>query len=271
MHDSVLGRPVDYPDHYAPESLVAISRRDSRERLGLGADLPFTGSDIWNAWELSWLSPSGCPALADCELRFPADSLRLIESKSLKLYLNSFAMSQFASADAVAATIRADLATAVGSDIGIRLRASGELPLPAIDRLPGICIDDAEVNCDSFDADAGLLAAEPAVRVEESLHSHLLRSLCPVTGQPDTGSVLVRYRGPRIDPAALLRYIVSFRRHQDFHEACVERMFCDIRERCGPESLTVYARYLRRGGIDINPYRSTDEAEPPPNLRLWRQ
>lgn len=271
MHDTVLGRPVEYPDRYAPASLVALARRDSRERLGLGAALPFAGSDLWNAWELSWLAPSGCPQMADCELRIPAESPKLVESKSLKLYLNSFAMSHFASADAVAATIRADLAAAVGSDIGIRLRAPGELPLPAIDRLPGICIDDAVVDCDRFEADASLLSAEPAVQAEESLHSHLLRSLCPVTGQPDAGSVLVRYRGPRIDPAALLRYIVSFRRHQDFHEACVERMFCDIRERCGAESLTVYARFLRRGGIDINPYRSTEGAAPPPNLRLWRQ
>ncbi len=270
MHESALGRPVAYPDNYAPELLFPIARQGSRESLGLGSPLPFAGCDIWNAWELTWLAESGCPRLADCELRVPADSPNLVESKSLKLYLNSFAMSRFPSADAVAATIRSDVARAAGAEVEVRLRAPGEQPLPVFARLPGVCIDDADVRCDTWEVDEGLLSTGSAVMAEESLHTHLLRSLCPVTGQPDAGSVLIRYRGPRIDPGELLRYIVSFRRHQDFHEACVERMFRDIRERCASTSLTVYARYLRRGGIDINPYRSTD-AEALPNLRLWRQ
>ncbi len=271
IDDSALGRPVASPDNYAPDVLFPIARSGSRELLALASPLPFSGWDIWNAWELTWQSESGCPQLADCELRVPADSPNLVESKSLKLYLNSFAMSRFSSAGAVAATIRSDVARAAGADVEIHLRAPGELPMPTIDRLPGLCIDDTDVPCDRWEADASLLRTEPAVMADESLHSHLLRSLCPVTGQPDTGSVLIRYQGPRIDPGALLRYIVSFRRHQDFHEACVERMFRDIRHRCAPASLTVYARYQRRGGIDINPYRSTDAALRPPNLRLWRQ
>ena len=156
-------------------------------------------------------------------------------------------MSRFASADAVLATLRADLSAAAGADVAVALRRPGDLPLPVLDRLPGACIDDADVACDTWTVEPALLRAEPAVTTDECLHSHLLRSLCPVTGQPDLGSVLVSYRGPRIDPADLLRYIVSYRRHQDFHEACVERMFLDIRARCAPESLTVYARFQRRG------------------------
>ncbi len=270
MSEIALGKPVPYPPAYAPEVLFPIARADSRRRFGLTAPLPFEGADLWNAWELSWLAESGCPQVADLELRVPADSRCLVESKSLKLYLDSFAMTRFASAEAVAATLRTDLAAVTGAAVDVLLRRPNEQPLPVLVSLPGVCIDEADVACDAFDVDPGLLAAEQAMPAQESLHTHLLRSLCPVTGQPDSGSVLVSYRGPRIDPAALLRYVVSFRRHQDFHEACVERMFLDISARCRPESLTVYARYQRRGGIDINPYRSTEPGRLP-NLRLWRQ
>jgi 7-cyano-7-deazaguanine reductase len=270
MRDTPLGKTVDNPDTYSPDVLCPIPRADARAALGLGRALPFTGCDIWNAWELTWLAPSGCPRLADCELRVPADSRHLVESKSLKLYLNSFAMSPFAAPDAVAATICADLGSVTGAAVEVRLRLPGDPPMPVIEQLPGACIDNANIACETRKPDPALLRAEPAAATTESLHSHLLRSLCPVTGQPDIGSVLVTYRGPRIDPAALLRYIVSYRRHQDFHEACVERMFVDILDRCAPESLAIYARYQRRGGIDINPYRAT-EATDPPNLRLWRQ
>lgn len=270
MRDNPLGRQVDYPETYAPGCLVPIARRDARDAIGLARPLPFQGADIWNAWELTWLAESGSPQIADLELRVPADSPNIVESKSLKLYLGSFAMSRFASAEAVGATIRADLEAATGAAVELALRRPGDLPLPAIERLPGACIDDPNVACDEWLPAPGLLAAEPAVVAREALHSHALRSLCPVTGQPDHGSVLVDYHGPRIDPSSLLRYIASFRRHPDFHEACVERMFLDLRERCRPKSLTVYARYQRRGGIDINPYRST-EPDPAPNLRLWRQ
>jgi 7-cyano-7-deazaguanine reductase len=270
MEDSPLGRKTSYPDTYSPELLHAISRAGSRAALGIDKDLPFGGTDIWNAWELTWLADNGQPRVAECELRIPAASPNIVESKSLKLYLNAFSMSPFPTLDGLAATIQTDLGECTGSDVKVAIRPTGTLPEPAVSRLPGTSIDDESVGCDRWEVEPGLLRADPGVIVEESLHTHLLRSLCPVTAQPDTGSLLVSYRGPRIDPASLLRYVVSFRRHQDFHEACIERMFTDIMAGCGCAELTVYARYQRRGGIDINPYRTTGTGRAP-NLRLWRQ
>lgn len=270
MDDSPLGRRTAYPDTYSPALLHGISREKGRKALGIGSDLPFAGTDIWNAWELTWLTDNGRPRTAECEIRIPAASPNLVESKSLKLYLNSFAMSPFATLDGLVATVETDLSECTGSDVKVDLRLTGTLPDPAVSSLPGRCIDDDAADCSHFEVEPELLVAQPDDTVEETLHSHLLRSLCPVTGQPDMGSVMVSYAGPRIDPAALLRYIVSFRRHQDFHEGCVERMFTDILERCRSTRLTVYARYQRRGGIDINPFR-TSGRERAPNLRLWRQ
>ena len=260
-----LGRETDYPQKYAPETLCPIARSDSREPLGIGKPLPFRGVDIWNAWELTWLGDNGHPKVAVAEIRVPADSPNLVESKSLKLYLGSFAMSRFADAAHVARTIAADLSECSGARAEVTLD-----PDILISTLHGPCIDGLDIDCETWEVDAGLLVADERVVVEESLHSHLLRSLCPVTGQPDMGSVEVRYTGPYIDPASLLRYIASYREHNDFHEACVERMFVDIMKRCAPTSLSVYARYQRRGGIDINPFRSS-RAERPDNTRLWRQ
>lgn len=268
MSDNPLGQSVEMPETYAPDVLFAIPRAEARRALGITGSLPFSGQDLWNAWELTWLAEYGRPAAAQCRIRVPADSASLVESKSLKLYLNSFAMSRYPDAAAVAGVIREDLARVTGApvDVTIEPPAAAHLRLAT---LPGRLIDELPVACDAWDVDASLLEAGGDV-VDESLHTHLLRSLCPVTGQPDSGSLLVSYRGPRLAPESLLRYVVSFRRHQDFHEACVERIFLDIMDRCAPEALTVYARYQRRGGIDINPYRSTDPA-PPADLRLWRQ
>ncbi len=268
--ETPLGRKTDYPDRYSPELLHAIPRADSRAALGIDAALPFSGVDIWNAWELTWLGPDGRPRVATAEVRVPADSDNIVESKSLKLYLNSFAMSRYDDAAAVADTIGRDLGRAVGAKVGLRLDEGDPRQAFDIGRAAGACIDGLDVACDRYEVDATLLTANPDEVVEEQLHSHLLRSLCPVTAQPDHGSVLLDYAGPRIDAAGLLRYIVSFRDHADFHEACVERMFVDIHERCAPRRLSVYARYQRRGGIDINPFRSSEETEPA-NLRLWRQ
>ena len=268
--DSPLGRDAGYPQTYDPGVLFAIERHGSRTELGIAGALPFDGVDIWNAWELSWLDEAGKPRVATAEIRVPANSRNIVESKSLKLYLGSFAMSRYATAAAVAERIRADLGACTGADVGVELHAVPDTPASAIATLPGDCIDALEARCDAARIDAGLLAADHNDQVQETLHSHLLRSLCPVTAQPDLGSVLVSYRGPRIDRASLLRYIVSYRAHNDFHETCVERMFMDIRARCAPERLTVYARFQRRGGIDINPFRSDFEADAP-NTRLWRQ
>ncbi len=257
-----LGRETDYPQKYAPETLCAISRGGERER--------FAGVDIWNAWDLTWLGLNSVPRAATAEIRVPADSPSIVESKSLKLYLGSFTMSPFATADDVASRIGRDLSECVGADVAVRVLAVADTEARLVARLAGTCIDDLEVTCSDRDVNPRRLSADDTIIVSEDLHSHLLRSLCPVTSQPDIGSVQVSYRGPRIDRAGLLRYIVSFREHNDFHEACVERMYADILEQCRPQELTVHARYQRRGGIDINPVRS-NSGEAIRNLRLWRQ
>jgi 7-cyano-7-deazaguanine reductase len=260
-----LGRPTDYPQKYAPEVLCPLARRESRSPLGIAEPLPFAGVDIWNAWELSWLTDSGKPQTATARIIVPAESPDLVESKSLKLYLGSFAMTRFRTAERMRQTLEADLSECVGAPVTVMLD-----PDVPIGTLPGNCIDSLDVECAEWEVDASLLEADATQEVEEYLHTHLLRSLCPVTGQPDIGSVLVAYAGPRIDPASLLRYVVSFREHNDFHEACVERMFSDIETQCRPHRLTIHALYQRRGGIDINPFRTNcDEA--PFSLRLWRQ
>lgn len=268
--DSPLGTPTEYLRHYAPTLLHPIARAESRAALGLRGDLPFHGVDIWNAWELTWLDENGKPDAANVEIRVAADSTNIIESKSLKLYLNSFSMSRFESADDVAALVEHDLQKCVDGDVSLCLEKTQTTDARTTQVLSGSCIDDLRISCDAYDVDAELLSSDPDQIVDATVHSHLLRSVCPVTAQPDSGSVLVEYSGAKIEPASLLRYIVSFRNHSDFHEACVERMFLDIKQRCGAERLTVYARYQRRGGIDINPFRST-EATRARNLRLWRQ
>jgi 7-cyano-7-deazaguanine reductase len=270
MTELPLGKATDYPDRYAPDTLCRIERADNRGRIGLGAALPFSGTDIWNAWDLTWLGPGGQPQTAAAEIRIPADSPGIVESKSMKLYLGSFAMSGYPSADAVRDVIAADLGACVGAEVAVRVGPLDLSGTPGVQDLPGESLDRMQVPCDAWQVDAGLLAADADTFASEDLHTDALRSLCPVTGQPDVGSVLIRYAGPRIERATLLRYIVSYRCHQDFHENCVERMFVDIEKRCAPQKLTVYARYQRRGGIDINPFRSNfeDHAD---NLRLWRQ
>ena len=268
--ESPLGKPTSYPEQYSPELLYSIDRGDGRAALGLSKELPFHGVDIWNAWELSWLDAGGKPHVAAAEVRVPAASRSIVESKSLKLYLNSFSMTRFDSTSEVAAIIGRDISACVGSDVAVRVRSPSKTDALPVARLPGACIDALDVHCHAYHVESDLLAADKNEIVREDLHTHLLRTLCPVTSQPDTGSLLFSYRGPRIDREGLLRYVVSYRQHNDFHEACVERMFVDILERCGAEQLTVYARYLRRGGIDINPFRSNFE-EDPPDIRLWRQ
>ncbi len=273
MRDEIpLGKSIPYPEQYSPELLFEVPRKDQRDALGIGPDLPFRGTDIWNAWELSWLDHDGKPRCAIAEFRVPAESRNIIESKSAKLYLNSFAMTHYATQEDVLETIEQDLSDCAGADVEVSLQEPGATDGAPAARLPGRCLDALRIKCNFEDTepDAGALQADADDIVTESLYSHLLRSLCPVTGQPDTGSVLVSYSGPRIDREGLLRYIVSFRQHEDFHESCVERMFVDIMARCQPEKLTVYARYQRRGGIDINPFRSNFEAVAP-NARLWRQ
>jgi 7-cyano-7-deazaguanine reductase len=265
-----LGLETDYPHKYAPDVLCPIQRSASREDLGLSGAMPFDGVDIWNAWELTWLGPHGRPEVAIAEIGVPAHSPNIIESKSLKLYLGSFAMSRFDSAAAVHEAIASDLGVCAGAPVDVSILSVSETESRRAARLAGACLDSLEVACEDWEVNPDLLCADAAETVREDLHTHLLRSLCPVTAQPDIGSLQISYRGPRIDRAALLRYVVSFREHNDFHEACIERMFVDLLERCGCEELTLHARYQRRGGIDINPVRS-NSGESPRNLRLWRQ
>ncbi len=269
MSTNPLGQSTEFPQEYSPEVLFAMARADSRSALGIGPDLPFHGFDVWNAWELSWLDETGKPVVATATITVDADSPNLIESKSLKLYFGSLAMSAFGSIADVERIVAADLGRTLGADVRVRIEAAEADSMRAIGFLPGRCVDDLDVTRRSAAVNPDLLTSG-GDEVEESLHTHLLRSLCPVTGQPDYGSVLLSYEGPRIEPASFLEYVVSFRQHNDFHEACVERMFVDILERCSPGRLTVYARYTRRGGIDINPFRSNFEDDIP-NVRLWRQ
>jgi 7-cyano-7-deazaguanine reductase len=265
MNDLPLGKPTSYPDRYAPDVLFPIPRSDARDKLGIGTRLPFDGMDLWTAWELTWLTSSGKPAMAAAEIRVPATSPNIIESKSLKLYLNSFAMTTPDGGGDPAATIARDLSACAGARVDVRLFGGS-----AISPLPGESLDDLDVALRAYDVDTALLEVDTGERDAQTWHSGLLRSLCPVTAQPDFGSVMIRYEGPRIRPESLLAYIVSFRRHQDFHEACVERMFIDLKSRCAPDKLTVYARYQRRGGLDINPFRSDFETIPP-EARTWNQ
>ena len=265
-----LGRETGYPDKYAPECLYAIPRASNRSALGIGEPLPFTGVDTWHAWDLTWLGSRGRPAVATAEIVVPANSPNIIESKSLKLYLGSFAMHRFESPESVAQTMSNDLSRSAEADIEVRITPLAESEARRVARLAGACIDAEDVICDDNDVNAGHLRADATSLVREDLHTHLLRSLCPVTAQPDIGSLQISYRGPQIDRAGLLRYVVSYRLHNDFHETCVERMFVDLLERCAPESLSVHACYQRRGGIDINPFRS-NAVDRPRSLRLWRQ
>ncbi len=269
---SPLGKASDYPEKYAPQVLYPVSRAEGRRRLGIAGSLPFGGVDLWTAFEVSWLGPRGKPRVAVGEFAVPALSPNIVESKSIKLYLNSLQQSRYGSKAEVADTIARDLGAAAGCEVAVALHELGEAPAAEPGPWEGECIDEIDVPIDCYELTPGLLVPpDPgAPQVDETLHSHLLKSNCPVTGQPDWGSVLIRYAGPRIDRAGLLRYIVSFRNTAEFHEHCAERIFVDLRERCRPARLSVCARYTRRGGLDINPFRS-DFQSAPPTRRLVRQ
>jgi 7-cyano-7-deazaguanine reductase len=254
---SLLGQAVAYRDTYTPELLFPIERQLKRDELGLRADaLPFVGEDLWNAYELSWLDPRGKPVVAIGRFRVPADTPRLIESKSLKLYLNSFNQQRCAGLAEVRETLARDLSAAAGGAVAVEIEPLASRPQRAVRYPDGVCIDGLEIDIDCYQPAPELLRA-PGADTSETLYSHLLKSNCLVTGQPDWGMLVVRYRGPAIDREALLRYVVSFRMHNEFHEQCVERVFCDLLARCRPRELAVWARYTRRGGLDINPFRAS--------------
>lgn len=267
-----LGQDTQYPSKYSAELLQAVPRRMGREVLNLDEPQAFFGVDVWHAYELSWLNENGKPVVALGRFSFSAASPNIIESKSFKLYLNSFNQTEFASNQVVLDALTADLSACCGQLVQVDLFSPTETTAFPVTELPGICIDDLDVEISEFELSPELLAVEDGRQpVEETIHSHLLKSNCLITSQPDWASVVIEYSGPKISHESLLRYLLSFRMHNEFHEQCVERIYSDVLNRCTPNSLSVQALYTRRGGLDINPYRSSFEGGSAPALRSNRQ
>ena len=270
-----LGQATQYPDQYDPSLLFQIPRIKNRLKLGIQENqaLPFVGVDIWNAFELSWLNPKGKPQIALAEFQIPADSPYMIESKSFKLYLNSLNNAHFADEHELRARLIADLSSAAGSKITARIQANETIAKKGMQEMSGVLLDRLDIEIDPrIPADPSLLGVnEDFGPIEQCLVSHLLKSNCPVTGQPDWASVQIRYQGRPILEEGLLRYLIGFRQLGEFHEHCVETIFSDIKRECKPDKLSVYARYTRRGGLDINPFRTDHNAPWPENTRHARQ
>ncbi|MEO8248103.1 MAG: NADPH-dependent 7-cyano-7-deazaguanine reductase QueF [Burkholderiales bacterium] len=275
---SPLGRANHYVDQYDPGLLYPIARAAQRAEFGAGATMPFFGADLWTAYELGWLNRRGKPQVAIAHLTVPCESTHIIESKSLKLYLNGFSGTRFADVDAVRGQLRTDLSEAawrggpVQSSVGVKLLLPELFDREPLHEMSGLSLDRLDIECSQYTPAPELLtAAFDEKPLSEVLTSNLLKSNCPVTGQPDWGSVQIAYSGPQIEQGGLLQYLVSFRNHNGFHEHCVERIFMDIRQRCKPVKLTVFARYTRRGGLDINPFRTSHPLALPHNVRTARQ
>ncbi|MDQ6621633.1 MAG: NADPH-dependent 7-cyano-7-deazaguanine reductase QueF [Pseudomonadota bacterium] len=267
---SPLGHPSAYGGVYDPSLLFPVDRAPLRERIGIAGALPFFGHDVWNAYELSWLDTRGKPSIAIATFVVPASSPCIVESKSMKLYATAFNQTRFASAGEVRDTIARDLSAATRSDVAVELVGPEAFASLSLAEPRGVCLDDLPVAVDEYQYDANLLLATSAVG-RERFYTRLFRSLCPVTGQPDYGTVMISQCGVTLDRCALLRYLVSFRNEPGFHEHCVETIFIDLLRRFAPDELHVEARFTRRGGIDINPYRSTHEGARATNLRTARQ
>ncbi|QDE31871.1 MULTISPECIES: NADPH-dependent 7-cyano-7-deazaguanine reductase QueF [Shewanella] len=267
-----LGHATAYQAEYDASLLQGVPRKLNRDALALSGELPFHGTDIWTGYELSWLNAKGKPVVAIMEVQLDINSVNLIESKSFKLYLNSFNQTKFENAEAVQDTLSRDLAACAQGEVTVNVIEPKHFNLERIVDLPGTCIDDLDIEIEeyTFKPDHLLDSTDSDKSVAETLNSNLLKSNCLITSQPDWGSVMVRYQGPKIDREKLLRYLISFRQHNEFHEQCVERIFVDLKKYCHCTKLTVYARYTRRGGLDINPYRS-DFENPPESNRLARQ
>ena len=280
--NSPLGKASAYVDQYDASLLFPFARAGKRAEIGISGAPPFLGADMWTAFELSWLNLRGKPQLALAHFTVPCETVNIIESKSFKLYLNSFNNSRFADADEVKARLRADLSEAVWRDdrhsgpppasIGVRLLLPELFDREPVHELDGLSLDRLDIACSHYTPAPELLQVTAGeAPVTEVLVSNLLKSNCLVTGQPDWASVQIRYSGVPIEQEGLLRYLVSFRNHNEFHEQCVERIFMDIWRRCQPTRLAVYARYTRRGGLDINPFRTSYAQALPPNTRMARQ
>jgi len=267
-----LGQPSLYPDHYDAALLFRLARQEQRDAIAITTTLPFYGLDIWNAYEISWLNTKGKPIVAMGTFYIPCTSPYLVESKSLKIYLNAFSNSSFVDQHQVKAIIEGDLSTLCGQAVQVDIDLLNDYQaLPNIGTLSGKCLDTLDIECTHYQPYPDALKTTQSALISETVYSNLLKSNCLITSQPDWASVEISYTGNPIDHAGLLQYIVSLRNHNEFHEHCVERMFMDILKHCKPTSLSVYARYTRRGGLDINPYRSTDAYVVPANIRLVRQ
>jgi 7-cyano-7-deazaguanine reductase len=270
-----LGKASEYPDQYDPSLLFPISRSENRLKLDIKPNqaLPFVGIDIWNAFELSWLNKKGKPQIALAEFQVPADSPNMIESKSFKLYLNSLNSARFEDDVEVRERLITDLSAVAGSKVATRINQNETVAKKGMQEMSGVLMDRLDIEIDpSLSADPGLLEVNESFGpIEQCLVSHLLKSNCPVTGQPDWASIQIRYQGRPILEEGLLRYLIGFRQLGEFHEHCAETIFCDIKRQCKPDKLSVYARYTRRGGLDINPFRTDHNAPWPDNTRHARQ
>lgn len=273
MENAPLGKRTTYSSVYKPDLLYPIPRSLKRDEIQIINPLPFFGDDIWNAYELSWLNPKGKPMVACAELIIPCSTPNLIEHKSLKLYLNSLNNTSFPNDVALLATIEHDLSQAAGGPVRMTLQPATLLTQSELVEFDGLCLDNMDISCDTYTLTPEYLTTEKSnAPVAEKLYSHLLKSDCLITGQPDWGSIQIDYQGNQINHEGLLKYIVSYRNHIEFAEQCVERFYIDIMRHCQPQALTVYARYTRRGGIDINPVRSSRPlTRPQLNKRLFRQ
>jgi len=266
VKELLLGRHTPVVEVYSPELLYPIPRSDARDALGISDSLPFYGVDVWYAYELSWLDATGKPVSRVGRFTIAATSPNLVESKSFKLYLNSLNNSKFNSDEDAMNCIVADIGAIAGDDVSLQLFAPDDPTLMG-HTLAGTCVDIGTASIAALEPAPDMIQLSGGAAIEEKLYSHLLRSLCPVTGQPDWATVWIHYRGKAIDHNSLLSYIIAYRQHQEFHEQCVERMFCDIQSRCNAEFLHIQAFYTRRGGLDISPFRSTEiEARPQPRL-----
>ena len=275
LNNLTLGKTTSYVAQYTPDLLQGVPRSLNRDDLALDTkNLPFCGEDLWYGYELSWLNSKGKPVVAVAEFRFPCTSANIIESKSFKLYLNSFNQTRFDNWESVQNTMVEDLSRVAASQVEVVLFRVDQCPPLAIAPIKAICIDDEDIEVNNYDFQSQLLQGAQQDSddkiIEQSLVSHLLKSNCLITNQPDWASIFIQYQGRKISHSALLQYLISFRQHNEFHEQCVERIFCDIRRYCDVKQLTVYARYTRRGGLDINPYRSTAETVAP-KTRTLRQ
>ncbi len=265
-----LGKQTTYCDQYDASLLVAVPRAQTRDFWPEQRRLPFGGCDTWTGFELSWLNTRGQPQAACALIEYSALTANIVESKSLKLYLNSFNQTAFKDWQTAQATIVRDLAAIVNGNVEVKLLTAAQSDMLAITPWTDTCIDEQDISIDEYHCHADLLTTGHKIQ-EETLVSHLLRSNCPVTGQPDWASVRIHYRGPQIAHDSLLRYLCSYRLHQGFHEQCIEKIFCDLWQHCQPELLSIEGRFTRRGGLDINPFRSSDSTLQPTRMRQLRQ